>query len=80
MIMGRQITRAESAVRYRAHVSGGTLPFHTDKGSSVGTLLPIWVVGGFGIDIPSGVVDVSESGTMWGFFGGGGGFLGKNSL
>ena len=58
MIMSRQITRAECAVRCRAHVSGGTLPFHTDKGSSVGTLLLIWVVGGFGIDIPKGVGDV----------------------
>ena len=58
MIMSRQITRAESAVGYRAHVSVGTLPFHTNKGSSVGTLLPIWVVGGFGIDIPRGVGDV----------------------
>ena len=58
MIMSTQIRRAKSAVGCRAHVSGGTLPFHTSKGSSVGTLLPIWVVGGFGIDIPRGVGDV----------------------
>ena len=78
--MGRQVTCAESAVGRGAHVSGGTLPLHTNKGSSVGTFLPIRVVGGFGINIPRGVGDVRESGTMWGFFGGGGGFLRKNGL